>query len=349
MGRSSRALMKWTELRFLGRRGHLGRYPLHLHGAADGAVISGVSVHDSYQRGVVLHCTNNAQVRDTVVSGVYGFAFMLEDGAEEGNVLRGNLAMDIVGAIQHTTNATVTEHGNPAAFWFVNPANSFVDNMAAGVQGSGFSWEMLRDRTASYTLCPQDVAGYDLKLFNNKEYAALDASVYDALMRNAFVEFRNNSAHSMRSGIWFRANNDQISASNLPSRQSVIDGFTAWKLLPRLIAPPEVQGSHHDACVHIFGIARLKFSRLACINSWKTYWSSQSNMINDTLLAWVEESDGKDNDGGGATGRPYLVWSSHASKQNNAQLWQWNQVGFDVATYEGRSSRGEQCIVAYVH
>lgn len=289
-GPDARVLIKWTELRFLGRRGHLGRYPLHLHGAADGAIIAGVTVHDSYQRGIVLHCTNNAQISDSVVASVYGFAFMLEDGAEEANILRGNLALDILNAISSTSTVT-TEHGNPAGFWFVNPANTFVGNMAAGIPGSGFSWEMLRNRTASYTLCPQKVPGYDVGLFSNQLYSALDASVYGTLMRKNFVTFRNNSAHSMHSGIWFRGSGDQNARSFYPPTQSLVSEFTAWKTLARQKAPPGVEGSHHDSCIHLFGISRLSFVRAACVNSARIYWSSESNVLNDTLMAWVADGD----------------------------------------------------------
>jgi hypothetical protein len=290
LGSSSRILLKWCELRFLGRRGHLGRYPLHLHGAADGAVIAGVSVHDSYQRGIVLHCTNRAHVLDTVVASVYGFAFMLEDGAEEDNALHGNLALDVLNAIPNTSTV-ITEHGNPAGFWFVNPANSFVGNMAAGIPGSGYSWEMIRNRTASYTLCPQQVPGYDVGLFSKQQYYALDASVYGALMRKNFAVFRNNSAHSMNSGIWFRGTGEQNARLFYPPFQSRIDEFTAWKLVPRTKAPPGVEGWHHDGCLHVANLARLRFFRSACVNSARVYWSSESNVLNDTLMAWVGADD----------------------------------------------------------
>lgn len=291
VGRSSRVLVKWCEFRFLGRRGHLGRYPLHLHGAAEGAIVTGVSVHDSYQRGVVLHCTIGAQVTDTVVAGVYGFAFMLEDGAEENNVLSGNLAMDVLNAIPNTTGSVITEHGNPAGFWFVNPANSFVGNMAAGVHGSGFSWEMLRNRTASYTLCPQEVPGYNVSLLTKQQYSALDASVYGSLMRKNFVAFRNNSAHSMHSAIWFRNTGEPSSQAFFPANPSSIGSLAAWRILPRVRAPPGVDGSQHDGCIHVFGMSRLKFERMACVNSPHAYWSSSSNHLNDTLIAWIGEDD----------------------------------------------------------
>jgi hypothetical protein len=290
-GPDARVVIKWCGLRFLGRRGQLGRYPLHLHGAADGAIVQAVAVHDSYQRGIVLHCTNNAQISDTVVASVYGFAFMLEDGAEEGNSLRGNLALDVLNAIP-STSTVITEHGNPAGFWFVNPANSFVGNMAAGIPGSGYSWEMLRNRTASYTLCPQKVPGYDVGMFANQQYSALDSSVYGALMRKNFLAFRNNSAHSMHSGIWFRGTGDQSARLFYPPQQSLIAEFMAWKISARPKAPPGVEGSHHDSCMHVFGISRLSFVRTGCVNSARVYWSSESNVLNDTLMAWVGGGDG---------------------------------------------------------
>ena len=316
VGRSSRLVAKWTEFRFLGRRGHLGRYPLHLHGAAEGAVIAGVSIHDSYQRGVVLHCTNGAQVSDTVVAGVPGFAFMLEDGAEENNTFTGNLAMDVLNAIQNTSSVD-TEHGNPAGFWFVNPANSFVGNMAAGAHGVGYSWEMLRNRTASYTLCPQDVPGYDVTLFAQRKYYELDTAVYGAVMRKNFAEFHNNSVHSAHSGIWFRNDIGGLSSRvYYPSVQSVISAFTVYNLAPRAAAPPGVEGSHHDGCVHISGISRLKLARTACVNSARVYWSSDSNVLEDTLMAWIGSAERAAEDG-----EPHLL-----SERPSDDKWRYNQA-----------------------
>jgi hypothetical protein len=287
-GDNSRVSIQWGEFRFLGRRGHLGRYPLHMHGVGNSPIIANVAVHESYQRGIVLHCTNDARVLDSVVAGVYGFAFMLEDGAEENNVLSGNLALDVNNAIPDGRNSVFTEHANPAGFWFVNPANSFIGNMAAGVRGVGFSWEMIENRTASYTLCPQRVPGYDVRLFESGKYRDLDLSIYASIMRKNFIAFRNNSAHSMLTGLWFRGFlNARV---HHPEEQSTIDTFSAWKLRPRQGMPVGIAGANHDGCVHVADLVQLVFRRVACVNSANVYWSMESNVLNDTMIAWVDDT-----------------------------------------------------------
>jgi hypothetical protein len=287
-GEKTSARVEWCEFRFLGRRGHLGRYPLHMHGVGGQAYVANVAIHDSYQRGIVLHCTNNANVLDSVVAGVYGFAYMLEDGAEEGNVLSGNLALDVNNAIPDPNNSVFTEHANPAAFWFVNPANTFIGNAAAGVRGVGFSWEMIPNRTMAYTLCPQRVPGYDVRLLESKQYAALDRSVYAALMQKNLVAFRNNSAHSMLTGIWFRGGSN--AKVNFPLRQSLVEDFLAWKLRPRQGLPVGIAGANHDGCIHVSGLTQLIFTRVACINSPNAFWSMESNVVDVALLAWVNDT-----------------------------------------------------------
>jgi hypothetical protein len=97
-GPGVRARLSWVELRYLGRRGRLARYPLHIHYLADSGrdvKVSNVAIHSSFQRGIVIHCTNSVTLVNNTVAGVPGFAYMLEDGAEEGNTLIGNYAIDV--------------------------------------------------------------------------------------------------------------------------------------------------------------------------------------------------------------------------------------------------------------
>lgn len=64
----------------LGKFGTIGRYPFHLHNLADtgaNSFATNVSVHSSFQRCYVVHCTDGATLRDNTCFDVVGFGFML--------------------------------------------------------------------------------------------------------------------------------------------------------------------------------------------------------------------------------------------------------------------------------
>lgn len=117
-GHNVRAELAWVEFRYLGRRGHLGRYPLHIHNlgtSGKNVLIENVAIHSSFQRGIVVHCTNGARILNNTVAGTHGFGFMLEDRSEDDNTFIGNYAIDIKPS---TSPLIETERINPAEFWF---------------------------------------------------------------------------------------------------------------------------------------------------------------------------------------------------------------------------------------
>lgn len=297
----------------LGRRGQMGRYPLHFHGVGSGGanvVVRHSVVHRSSQRGIVVHCTSGATFANNVVADVQGFAFMLEDGAEENNVFADNLAIDVRAPGDAIKNgaALVTERDNVAGYWFLNAANTFVGNVAAGVQGSGFVLDLdpkLLARPATYTLCPEQVPGFDVRLLSQgtqRSAALLGASVYRALAAKTFVRFENNVVHAAHTGLWM---------SSLPQQQQPLDSsvriesFTAWKIATRSAGASKVA---FDACVRLSGVQGLRLNRLACANSALSYWSTESGVVTNTLLAWLTDggggSGGRGNSGGSASRSP---------------------------------------------
>ena len=66
---------------------------------------------------------------DTVVYKNQGHAFFVEDGSEVRNTFEGNL-----GILTMRTMALLESDMTPATFWFVNPDNYVVNNVAAGGQ-----------------------------------------------------------------------------------------------------------------------------------------------------------------------------------------------------------------------
>ena len=130
-----------AELTRMGQRNALRRYPVHFHmmGSAAGSYLRGSSLHDLFNRCVTVHGTNDLSITQNVAYGTTGHCFFMEDGAETGNTLSGNLAM-LVRAPDSKKGETplLTSDKNPAAYWITNPANTLTGNVAAGTDGSGF-------------------------------------------------------------------------------------------------------------------------------------------------------------------------------------------------------------------
>ncbi len=83
------------ELNRMGQHLTLARYPIHWHvnGDADGQYIKNSSIHDTYNRCVTVHGTNNLTVEDNVTYNSVGHCFFMEDGIEHGNQFLNNLAI----------------------------------------------------------------------------------------------------------------------------------------------------------------------------------------------------------------------------------------------------------------
>jgi hypothetical protein len=323
VGSNTRVRLQWVEIRRMGRRGHLGRYPLHIHNMGDGGSnvhVANVAIHSSYQRGIVVHCTNGVTLINNTVAGTHGFGYMLEDGAEENNVLIGNYAIDIRPSAL-TAALIQTERVNPAGFWFVNPANTFQGNVAAGVAGAGFSWDLdlvLANRPATLTTCRDALprVGYvDADL--NDDPSAFNRAVYTALMRKRFVKFEDNTAHSAFSGLWITfpfidaeedlrmagwqggggggtAPNSTSTVQLLP-RQVPITRFTAWKIgFRRFVSGVDLTDGVKlvfEACVHMRNPRRMRIDQLTCVNAQNAAWSTMAASYNGATIGWLSERE----------------------------------------------------------
>ena len=133
-----------------GQQGYLGRYPIHIHmnGAMPDSIVSKNTVRQSNQRCIVVHGTNDLLVENNVAYDTKGHCFIVEDGIETGNKFIRNLGAQTgipKKIIPDTgTNGEETDD-RPATFWITNPTNSWIGNVAAGSENSGFWFEpMLR-------------------------------------------------------------------------------------------------------------------------------------------------------------------------------------------------------------
>jgi len=130
-------LLEGVKLVNFGQQGEKGRYPIHFHlsGSVAGSIVSKNVIYNSNQRCVVVHGSHDLEVIDNVAFETHGHCFITEDGIETGNVFTRNLGA----SIRKPTYVIEGENDNsPSIFWITNPQNTFVDNIAAGSEFSGF-------------------------------------------------------------------------------------------------------------------------------------------------------------------------------------------------------------------
>src|SRR6187399_1808112 len=94
---SSHVYVEGVELFRMGQNLTLARYPIHWHlvGEGKGQYIRNAAIHDTYNRCVTVHGTNNLRVENNVTYNIVGHCFFLEDGIEHGNQFVHNLAIQI--------------------------------------------------------------------------------------------------------------------------------------------------------------------------------------------------------------------------------------------------------------
>jgi hypothetical protein len=214
---SSKMFVEGVELNRMGQNLTLARYPIHWHlvGDAKGQYIKNAAIHDTYNRCVTVHGTNDVRVENNVTYNIVGHCFFLEDGIEHGNQFVHNLAIQIK---CHTSKACAPTNLAPngensftnenrqayrtasfsgkdtllpsdntvAAYWITNPDNTFIDNVAAGSDANGFWLSM-----------PEHPQG---------QFAGTEISKTIWPRRTEFREFRNNTAHSNFDGFMFDRN-----------------------------------------------------------------------------------------------------------------------------------------------
>jgi hypothetical protein len=134
----------------LGQRTTKGRYPLHLHMAGDAPdmVIRSNSIHDTHNRGMVIHAMRQVTFRDNTIYNTLGHNFLFEDGMEEDNKIHHNLGVVARGVnwgckSSHDFSFQCGSRSDNAAnaFWINNMNNEFRDNVGV-TTGMAFRFEM---------------------------------------------------------------------------------------------------------------------------------------------------------------------------------------------------------------
>jgi len=216
---SSHMYVEGVELNRMGQNLTLARYPIHWHlaGEGQGQYIRNAAIHDTYNRCVTVHGTNNLQVENNVTYNTVGHCFFLEDGIEHGNQFVHNLAIQTkchtskpceptnlaaAGEAtqerqasgprgQQSKDVLLPSDNTVASFWITNPDNVYRDNVAAGSDENGF-WMSLPEHP-------------------NGQFEGTEISKATWPRRTKFREFKGNVAHSNYDGFMFDRN---INANN---------------------------------------------------------------------------------------------------------------------------------------
>jgi hypothetical protein len=201
---TSRMYVEGVELNRMGQNLELARYPIHWHlvgDAGQGQYVRNAAIHDTFNRCVTVHGTNNLQVENNVTYNTVGHCFFMEDGIETGNQYIHNLAIMTkchtslpcdptnlapFGASDDGLNFKLTGQDSPeilipsdntaASYWITNPDNVYRDNVAAGSDSTGF-W-------LAFPVHPTGA------------FEGSDASMATWPRRTKFREFKGNVSHS---------------------------------------------------------------------------------------------------------------------------------------------------------
>jgi hypothetical protein len=192
-----------VELNRMGQNLTLARYPIHWHlvGDAKGQYIRNAAIHDTYNRCVTVHGTNDLQVENNVTYNTVGHCFFMEDGIEHGNQFVHNLAiqakchtsrpcdptdlapfgstadrLNFKTAGQESKDVLIPSDNTASSFWITNPDNTYIGNVAAGSDATGFWFAFPDHPTGAF------------------EGSSLSKATWPS--RTRFREFRGNIAHS---------------------------------------------------------------------------------------------------------------------------------------------------------
>ena len=248
---TSELFVEGVELYRMGQNLELARYPIHWHLVGDGGAgqyVRNTAIHDTYNRCVTIHGTNDVQVENNVTYNTVGHCFFMEDGIETGNEYISNLAIQTkchtslpcdptnlapFGVSPDGLNFKTTGQDSPeilipsdntaSSFWITNPDNTYRGNVAAGSDSTGF-W-------------------FAFPVHPTGAFEGSEDSLNTWPRRTKFREFKGNVAHSNIDGFMGdrapRADGHfavggyialaDPADENSPQVEDVIEDYTAYK------------------------------------------------------------------------------------------------------------------------
>jgi cell migration-inducing and hyaluronan-binding protein len=213
---TSKLYIDGVELNRMGQHLELARYPIHWHlvgEAGKGQYVRNAAIHDTFNRCVTVHGTNDLRIENNVTYNTVGHCFFMEDGIETGNAFIKNLAIQTkchptmacvptnlaaAGEFDYENRRALREismsardtllpsDNTVASYWITNPDNTYIDNVAAGSDENGF-WLSLPEHP-------------------NGAFLDSEASLNTWPRRTRLREFRGNVAHSNFDGFMFDRN-----------------------------------------------------------------------------------------------------------------------------------------------
>ncbi len=305
---TSKMYVEGVELNRMGQHLELARYPIHWHLVGDGGkgqYVRNSAIHDTFNRCVTVHGTNDLRVENNVTYNSVGHCFFMEDGIETGNEFVKNLAIQVKchptldcvpynlapnGEIDGTNRQALRrisfsgEHtllpsdNTVAAYWITNPDNTYVDNVAAGSDETGF-W-------------------FSLPEHPNGAFMGSEDSLSTWPRRTPLREFRGNVSHSNYDGFMFDRNINEDNTFDL--------SFTAYTPLEDPADPySEMVESHFEDLtayknrhggfwgrgeLHVFSNAKLADNAIGMTHSTGTFGSERfTSRLVDALV--VGETD----------------------------------------------------------
>ncbi len=197
----SRMQVSGVELYRMGQHLTLARYPIHWHINDDvtGQYIENSAIHDTYNRCVTVHGTNNLRVENNVAYNNVGHCYFMEDAIESGNQFIRNLGIQTkchptlpceptnLFLAHQSTDGQSSEHvlipsdNTVSTFWITNPDNIYRDNVAAGSDQVGFWMAFPTHPTGAF------------------EGTEISANTWPG--RTRLREFSGNTAHSNFDGL----------------------------------------------------------------------------------------------------------------------------------------------------
>ena len=234
------------ELFRMGQHLELARYPIHWHinGDVAGQYIKNSAIHDTYNRCVTIHGTDNLVVANNVTYNTVGHYFFMEDAIETGNQVVNNLGIQtkchptlaceptnlgVPGERgvngQNSSNVLLPSDNTAATFWITNPSNDYIGNVAAGSDSTGFWFSLPEHPIGAFEGTERSTITWPRRMPQGEFRGNVSHSNFDGLMFDRNVSPNNTFGVTGSSHI-ARANPQD---PNSPSIESVIEDFTAYK------------------------------------------------------------------------------------------------------------------------
>jgi hypothetical protein len=245
---TSKMFVEGVELNRMGQNLQLARYPIHWHlvGDAKGQYIKNASIHDTYNRCVTVHGTNDLRIENNVTYNTVGHCFFLEDGIEQGNEFVRNLAIQtkchtsnpcvpttlaasgesIAGKRgQQSKDVLLPSDNTVASYWITNPNNTYRDNVAAGSDSNGFWMSLPEHPNGAFEGTDVSKATWPRNMHVREFKGNVAHSNYDAFMMDRNIAA--NNTFGVTGNMHIARENPADSRSKIV--ETVFEDMTAYK------------------------------------------------------------------------------------------------------------------------